>query len=130
MTGRPSLGIRIVGLAVLLGLSQVPAAQAAVPHPHHWIAVRGCSASDPMAHPFGSAADLIVSVYLPEPTVQAQGQSGILVGSLGGRDATQESNPQDLKPVTARPMVSAIYADSPQPASTATWRHSQAPRTS
>lgn len=69
--------------------------------------------SDAIATPFGAATDLVVSIYLPEPTVQAQGQSGILVASIAGRDATQEASPADLKPVAARPMVGAIYIDAP-----------------
>lgn len=74
--------------------------------------------SDPTQIAFGSAADLIVSINLAEPTVQAQSQSGILVGSVVGRDATQESSPPDLKPVAARPLVSAVYVDAPQPSAT------------
>lgn len=202
-----SLGIRFLCLAVLLGLSQMPAARAAPAYVPHWIAVWGCSAaepfphigdspipeapriqgtvryripvarlgrqlalrisneagttpltvgavsvgvadsglaahpgtlvkvtfgnrpgivipagapvvSDPIASSFGPATDLIVSIYLPEPAVMAQGQNGILVASLGGRDATQESSPPDLKPVAARPLVSALYVDAPQPSAT------------
>jgi lysophospholipase L1-like esterase len=74
--------------------------------------------SDAVATPAGATTDLIVSVYLPEPTVQAQLQTGILVASLAGRDATQEPDPRDLKPVAARPMVSGVYVDMPQAAAT------------
>jgi len=70
--------------------------------------------SDPIATSFGAVADLVVSIYLPEPAQQAQSQSGILVASVEGRDATQENSPSDLKLVAARPLVSAIYVDAPQ----------------
>ncbi len=69
--------------------------------------------SDPLEISFGSATDLIVSVYLPEPVQQAQGQNGILVANLAGRDATQDPSPADFKLVSARPLVSAIYVDAP-----------------
>jgi len=39
-----------VGFAILLELSQVPATQAAAPHPPHWIVVWGCSAAEPFPH--------------------------------------------------------------------------------
>ena len=74
--------------------------------------------SDPIETSFGNAADLVVSVYLPEPAPQAQSQSGILVGSVEGRDATQETSSSDFKPVAARPLLSAIYVDAPQRSAT------------
>lgn len=74
--------------------------------------------SDPITTPAGAAADVLVSVYLPEPTVQAQSQSGILVASVAGRDASQEASPPDFTPVAARPMVSAVYVESQPPAAT------------
>jgi lysophospholipase L1-like esterase len=60
------------------------------------------------------AGALVVSVYLPEGAQLAQSQSGILIASVEGRDATQETRPSDLKPVAARPLLSAIYVDAPQ----------------
>jgi lysophospholipase L1-like esterase len=69
--------------------------------------------SDPVETPIDSGMDLVVSLYLPEPTQMAQSQSGILVRTVAMRDATQEANPLDMKPVAARPLVSAIYVDAP-----------------
>ena len=69
--------------------------------------------SDPIETSFGSASDLVVSLFLPDPTPQAQSQSGILVGSVEARDATLEVSPLDIKSVAARPLVSAIYVDGP-----------------
>jgi len=57
---------------------------------------------------------LIVSLYLPESTQQAQGQNGVLVESVEGRDATLETESTDMKPVAARPLLSAVYIDGPQ----------------
>lgn len=74
--------------------------------------------SDPIELPERTGTDLIVSVYLPQPAVQSQGQNGMLVGSIGARDATLESDPRDIKPLAARPLVSAVYTDSRQPSAT------------
>ena len=74
--------------------------------------------SDPLEISFGSAADLIVSVYIPEPAQQAQSQSGILVASVEGRDATRDTSSTDFKLVPARPLVSAIYVETPQQSGT------------
>jgi lysophospholipase L1-like esterase len=70
--------------------------------------------SDPIETSFGPARDLVVSLFLPESTQQAQSQSGMLVESVDARDATMEVNPLDMKRVAARPLVSAIYVDGPQ----------------
>ena len=70
--------------------------------------------SDPIETSFGTNRDLIVSLYLPESTQQAQGQNGVLVESVEGRDATLETESTDMKPVAARPLLSAVYIDGPQ----------------
>ena len=69
--------------------------------------------SDPIETSYGTAADLIVSLYLPESTQQAQAQNGILTESIAGRDTTLETEPSDMKPMAARPLVSAVYIDGP-----------------
>jgi lysophospholipase L1-like esterase len=55
--------------------------------------------------------DLLVSIYVAQVTELAQGQTGLLVESVAGRDASLEDSPSDAKPLAARPLVSAIYAE-------------------
>ena len=69
--------------------------------------------SDPIEVSAESQGDLLVSVYIPEAAQLAQGQTGLLVESVEGRDATLEDSPSDAKPMAARPLVSAIYAEAP-----------------
>lgn len=69
--------------------------------------------SDPMEVSAESQGDLLVSIYISEAAQLAQGQTGLLVESVEGRDATQEYSPSDAKPTAARPLVSAIYAEVP-----------------
>jgi lysophospholipase L1-like esterase len=115
LVGAVSVGVADAGLAARPGtLVKLTFGK----HPGIVIPAGAPALSDPIANSFGSAADLIVSVYLPEPAVQAQSQSGILVASLGGRDATLEDSPPDLRPVAARPMVSGIYVDAPRSSAT------------
>jgi len=76
VVGAVSIGGADAGLAVRPGtLVKVTFGS----HPGIAIPTSAPVVSDPITTEFGSAADLIVSVYLPEPTLQAQGQSSIYV---------------------------------------------------
>ena len=74
--------------------------------------------SDAIELSAASQGDLLVSIYVAEVTELAQGRTGLLVESVEGRDASLEDSLSNAKPMAARPLLSAIYAEAAMPSKT------------
>jgi lysophospholipase L1-like esterase len=67
--------------------------------------------SDALDFTVPDAGVVIVSIYLPEASTQAQGANGLLATVVSGRDATLEDAPADASLVNARPLVAAVNVE-------------------